>query len=69
MVVQQHFTAAHRGLVQFAHMLFQIEIATEPFRADFASVRFFVVVRVHVEGEIVNLCDDKRTQLLGISFS
>lgn len=47
--------ASQRGVVQFSHVLLEVEVAAESFRADFTRVRFFVVMRVHMESEIVYL--------------
>lgn len=43
--------------MQFSHVLLQVKVPTESFGADLARVRFFIVVRVHVEGEIVDLME------------
>lgn len=43
--------------VQLAHVLLQIEVAAESLGADATRVGLLVVVRVHVEGEIVDLME------------
>lgn len=43
--------------MQFAHVLLQVEVPAEPFAAYPAGERLFVVVRVHVEGQVVHLVE------------
>ena len=44
-------------VVQFAHVLLQIEVATESLAAQLARERLLVVVRVHVERQVVDLME------------
>lgn len=44
-------------LMQLPHVLLQIEVAAEALGADLARVRLLVVVRVHVEGQVVDLVE------------
>lgn len=44
-------------LVQLPHVLLQIEVPAESLGADAAGVGLLVVVRVHVEGEVVDLVE------------
>lgn len=44
-------------LVQLPHMFLQVKVATEALGADLARVRLLVVVRVHVEGQVVHLME------------
>ena len=41
--------------MNFSDVFLQVEISAESFLADGASIRFVVVVSVHVESEIINL--------------
>lgn len=43
--------------MQLPHVLLQVEVPAEPFAAGLAGERFLVVVRVHVEGQIVDLME------------
>ena len=45
------------GIVQLSRVLLQVEVAAESFSADAASKRLLVVVRVHVERQVVNLME------------
>ena len=38
-------------------MLLEVEVSAEPFAADAAGEGLLVVVRVHVEGEVVHLVE------------
>lgn len=49
MVVVGHQAATQVCLVQFADVFLQVEVAAKAFGTDFARVRLFVVVGVHVE--------------------
>lgn len=44
-------------VVQLPHVLLQIEVPAEAFPADLAGERFLLVVRVHVEREVVDLVE------------
>lgn len=43
--------------MQLSYVLFQIEVPAKSFRADIAGIRLFVVVSVHVKGEIIDLVE------------
>ena len=43
--------------MQFAHVLLEIEVPAEPLPANFARERFLVVMRMHVECEVVDLVE------------
>ena len=57
----QHLVTAHYShgarLVQLPHVLLQVKVPAEALGADLARVRLLVVVRVHVEGQIVDLVE------------
>lgn len=57
-----------RGFVEFSHVFFQVEISAESFSAHSARERFFVVVGVHVEGEVVDLVEGFRTDCAFVGF-
>lgn len=44
-------------LVQLPHVFLQVEVATKAFAAHVTGEGLFVIVRVHVEGEIVDLVE------------
>lgn len=48
-------TATNATIMQFPNVLLQIEIAAESFGTNPTCEWLFIVVRVHVEGEIVDL--------------
>jgi len=43
------------GVVQLPHVLLEVKVPAKTLAADLAGEGFFVVVRVHVEGQIVDL--------------
>lgn len=45
------------AFVQFPHVLLKIEVPAETFAAHAACERLLVVVRVHVEGQVVDLVE------------
>ncbi len=47
--------AAASGLVQLAHVLLQVKVAAEALVAVAAGEGLLLVVRVHVEGQVVDL--------------
>ncbi len=49
--------AAGGGIVQLARVFLEVEIAAESLAADATSEGFLLVVRVHVEGEVVDLVE------------
>lgn len=50
-------------IVQLSHVLFQVEVSAEAFSADFALKGLLVVVRVHVERQVVDLMKRLLTNL------
>lgn len=49
-VLQKDLVATYAGFMQFSHVLFQIEIATETLLADLAGIWFFIIMGMHVKG-------------------
>lgn len=49
-----------RGVVEFPQVFLEIEVPAEPFAANVTRERFLVVVRVHVERQIVHLLAAKQ---------
>lgn len=41
--------------MQLANVLFEVEVATKALRADTTRVGFFLIVGMHVEGQVVHL--------------
>lgn len=54
-VLSMMMVASSTDVVQFSHMFLEIEVPTETFCTNFAGEWLFVVVCVHMEGEIVHL--------------
>lgn len=47
--------------MKFPHVLLEIEVSTKALSANLTGERFFIVVCVHVEGQIVDLVESFRT--------
>lgn len=45
------------GVVQLPHVLLEVEVSAKALAADLAGERLLVVVRVHVEGQVVDLVE------------
>lgn len=54
--------------MQFPHVFLEVEVPAEALAADLAGEGFFVVVGVHVEGEVVDLVEGFRADGAFISF-
>ena len=54
--------------MNFSDVFLQVEISAESFLADGASIRFVVVVSVHVESEIINLVKSFVANVTLVSF-
>lgn len=54
--------------MNFSDVFLQVEISAESFLADGASIRFVVVVSVHVESEIINLVKSFVANMTLVSF-
>lgn len=54
-VLPMMMVTATTDVMQFAHMLLEVEVATKALCANLAGERFLIVVCVHVKGKIVHL--------------
>ena len=55
------------SIMEFSHVFFKIKVSTEAFSTDVTCKWFFVVVRVHVERQVVHL-GEKTIKLILFKF-